>query len=138
MRDDFLQGERYRRTPELVRGFVEPLKEGSNPHEGIMRQTAELSGGADLLLTEWREGHWLFARQPLVHFGFSAQGTVDQAAAWLRGLNMTNEEQQALSRIQLPGPLPPERWRGSAIHWERYETAYLLLAGLASKMPLTS
>ncbi len=25
-------------------------------------------------------------------------------------------------------------WRGSAIHWQRYETAYLLLAGLATPL----
>ena len=92
----------------FIRGFVEPLKEGSNPHEGIMRQTAELSGGADLLLTEWREGHWLFARQPLVHFGFSAQGTVGQAAAWLR------EHPRAFALIpaaELPRCFRPEQAR---------------------------
>ncbi len=25
-------------------------------------------------------------------------------------------------------------WRGSAIHWHRYRTAYLLLAGLATPL----
>ncbi|MEM8530767.1 MAG: AAA family ATPase [Chloroflexota bacterium] len=29
---------------------------------------------------------------------------------WIRSLGMTNEEQLALSRLQLPGPEPPERW----------------------------
>ena len=28
-------------------------------------------------------------------------------------------------------------WRGSAIHWERYETAYLLLAGLATPLVIS-
>ncbi|MFC0709686.1 ArnT family glycosyltransferase [Azorhizophilus paspali] len=69
----------------FARGFIEPARTGANPHEGIMRQAAELTGGAELVLTEWREGHWLFARQPIVHFGFRAPATVEQAAAWLRG-----------------------------------------------------
>ena len=52
---------------------------------GVMRQAAELSGGAELVLTHWREGHWLFARQPLVHFGFDAKApALAQAADWLR------------------------------------------------------
>ncbi len=68
----------------FARGFIEPLKEGSNPHAGIMHQAAELTDGADLVLSEWREGHWLFARQPIVHFGFSAPATVDKAVEWLR------------------------------------------------------
>lgn len=29
---------------------------------------------------------------------------------WLRKLNMSEQEQQSLSRIKLPGPTPPERW----------------------------
>ena len=69
----------------FVRGFVEPLKDGANPHAAIMRQAAELSGGAELVLTHWREGHWLYARQPIVHFGFDAKGpSLAQAAQWLR------------------------------------------------------
>lgn len=68
----------------FARGFVEPLKDGSNPHETIMREVAESTGGADLVLTHWREGHWLFARQPIVHFGFDADASVDKAAEWLR------------------------------------------------------
>ncbi len=92
----------------FVRGFVEPLKEGRNPHEAIMQQTAELTQGADLVLTEWREGHWLFARQPLVHFGFSTQGTVDKAAVWLR------EHPQAFALVaaaDLPRCFRPEKAR---------------------------
>ncbi|WP_397451181.1 ArnT family glycosyltransferase [Pseudomonas sp. NA-150] len=69
----------------FVWGFVEPVKDGANPHDGIMRQAAELSGGADLVLAGWREGNWLFARQPIVHFGFLSGSTVEQAALWLRG-----------------------------------------------------
>lgn len=68
----------------FARGWIEPLKEGANPHEAIMAQAAELSGGADLVLTNWREGHWLYARQPIVHFGFGQPDSVDRAAQWLR------------------------------------------------------
>lgn len=68
----------------FVAGFVEPLKEGPNPHQDVMRSAAALTGGADLLLIDWREGHWLFARQPIVHFGFQSRGGLDEAARWLR------------------------------------------------------
>ncbi|MCC4115180.1 glycosyltransferase family 39 protein [Aromatoleum toluclasticum] len=68
----------------FVAGFVEPIKDGPNPHAGVMRQTAKLTGGAELLLIEWREGHWLYARQPIVHFGFQSRAGVDEAAQWLR------------------------------------------------------
>jgi len=68
----------------FARGFIEPLKEGPNPHEPLMHQVAELTGGADLVLTHWREGHWLFARQPIIHFGFKATNPVDRAATWLQ------------------------------------------------------
>lgn len=66
-------------------GFIEPIKDGANPHQALMHQAAALSGGADLVLAQWREGHWLFAEQPIVHFGFMSGSTVDQAALWLRG-----------------------------------------------------
>ncbi|MDB6142664.1 MAG: hypothetical protein JWP80_1708 [Pseudomonas sp.] len=69
----------------FVWGFIEPEKDGPNPHQALMHQAAELTGGADLVLAQWREGHWLFARQPIVHFGFMSGSTVDQAAVWLRG-----------------------------------------------------
>lgn len=68
----------------LVRGWVEPIKEGLNPHEPMMREVAELTGGGELVLVGWREGHWLFARQPILHFGFDQPDALDQAAAWLR------------------------------------------------------
>lgn len=68
----------------FARGFIEPIKEGANPHENIMHQAAELTDGAPLVLTGWREGHWLFARQSLVHFGFESGAKVEQAVEWLR------------------------------------------------------
>lgn len=68
----------------FVRGFVEPLREGSNPHAALMSEAAEASAGADLVLVDWREGHWLFSRQPIVHFGFSRGSSVENAASWLQ------------------------------------------------------
>lgn len=67
----------------FARGFVEAHKEGRNPHETLMNETAALTQGADLVLVNWREGHWLFAKQPIVHFGFLTGSTIDQAALWL-------------------------------------------------------
>jgi 4-amino-4-deoxy-L-arabinose transferase-like glycosyltransferase len=67
----------------IARGFIEPIKDGPNPHEAIMAQAATMTQGADLVLVNWREGHWLFARQPIVHFGMVGS-TVEQAALWLR------------------------------------------------------
>jgi len=68
----------------FVRGFIEPHKEGTNPHETVMREAARLTGHADLVLVGWREGHWLFARQPLVHFGFHDQQALEHSVLWLR------------------------------------------------------
>jgi len=67
----------------FARGFIEPIKEGANPHKEIMAQAATMTNGADLVMVQWREGHWLYARQPIVHFGM-ASSTVEQAAQWLR------------------------------------------------------
>lgn len=68
----------------FARGFIEPHKEGLNPHETLMRDVAQLTGGAELALVGWREGHWLFARQPVVHFGFYNRHSLEHSAQWLR------------------------------------------------------
>lgn len=68
----------------FARGFVEPIKEGVNPRQTLMEDVAEATGGGELVLTNWREGHWLFARQPLVHFGVIAPNQTDKAVEWLR------------------------------------------------------
>lgn len=65
-------------------GVIAPLREGANPHRELMQRAAQATKGADLLLIGWREGHWLFARQPIVHFGFEAGATAAHAAVWLR------------------------------------------------------
>jgi len=89
----FRQRPRFRKVfPALVatwfvlwfaRGFVEPIRDGTNPNETIMAQANTLTHGADLVLVNWSEGHWLFARQPIVHFGM-LDSTVERAAQWLR------------------------------------------------------
>lgn len=68
----------------LVRGFVEPHKEGINPHQTLMRDVAGMTSNAELVLVGWREGHWLFAQQPIVHFGFYNGNSLEQSAIWLR------------------------------------------------------
>ncbi|MDO7899398.1 ArnT family glycosyltransferase [Pseudomonas citrulli] len=68
----------------FARGFIEPYKEGLNPHETLMRDVARLTAGADLALVGWREGHWLFAQQPVVHFGFYNRHSLEDSAQWLR------------------------------------------------------
>ncbi|SDS30238.1 4-amino-4-deoxy-L-arabinose transferase [Halopseudomonas xinjiangensis] len=67
-----------------ARGFVEPLVEGANPHEEVMHEAAERSAGAPLAIIHWREGHWLFARQPIVHFRFASGAGSDPLVGWLR------------------------------------------------------
>lgn len=67
----------------FARGFIEPLHTGANHRDLLMRDVAAQTGGAPLVLNRWREGHWLFARQPLVHFGFG-NGAIEPVVDWLR------------------------------------------------------
>jgi len=69
----------------FVRGFVEPRHEGINPHETMMRDVAVLTQNAEIVLVDWREGHWVFAQQPLVHFGFKDTQPLEHSVVWLRG-----------------------------------------------------
>ncbi|MCJ0975962.1 glycosyltransferase family 39 protein [Pseudomonas sp. PS1] len=68
----------------FARGFIEPIKEGINPRQTLMASVAKATHSAELILTNWREGHWLYSRQPLVHFGVVAPNQVDKAAEWIR------------------------------------------------------
>jgi len=68
----------------FARGFVEPHKEGVNPHQTLMNDVARFTKNSPLVLVGWREGHWLFAKQPLVHFGFYSRQSLEQSALWLR------------------------------------------------------
>ncbi|MCY1423759.1 hypothetical protein D9M71_394820 [compost metagenome] len=67
----------------FARGFIEPLKDGTNVDQVLMTQAASMTRGADLVLVNWEEGHWLFARQPIVHFGMD-NSTIEKAARYLR------------------------------------------------------
>ena len=62
----------------LSLGYV-PV-EAENGEEALARCKKSMP---DLVLTDWREGHWLYARQPIVHFGM-LDSTVENAAQWLR------------------------------------------------------
>jgi len=68
----------------FVRGFVEPRHERINPHETMMRDVAVLTQNAEIVLVDWREGHWVFAQQPLVHFGFKDTQPLEHSVMWLR------------------------------------------------------
>ncbi|AOE84937.1 dolichyl-phosphate-mannose-protein mannosyltransferase [Pseudomonas sp. TCU-HL1] len=92
----------------FARGFIEPIREGVNPRQTLMQDVAEATHGAELMLTHWREGHWLYARQPLVHFGVIAPSQVEKAAQWLRD----NPSSYALIRPdELPRCFKPEKAR---------------------------
>lgn len=68
----------------FARGFIEPIKEHLNVRQALMAEVAGMTQGAELMLTHWREGQWLFARQPIVHFGMDAAHQTQKAADWLR------------------------------------------------------
>ncbi|MDW3713303.1 MULTISPECIES: ArnT family glycosyltransferase [Pseudomonas] len=68
----------------FARGFIEPIKDGVNPRHLLMTNVADATRGSQLVLTQWQEGHWLYARQPLVHFGVLAPNQTEKAAEWLR------------------------------------------------------
>ncbi len=83
-------------------------------------------------------GLWPQFRSPLVWdvFAISTYGTVS-LLFWYVGLipdmaTLRDRTQNPYARI-VYGFLAMG-WRGSALHWHRYETAYLLLAGLATPL----
>jgi molybdopterin-containing oxidoreductase family membrane subunit len=97
-------------------------------------------------------GYWLFPypntmgiwpqfRSPLMWdvFAVSTYATVS-ALFWFIGLipDFATLRDRARSRpFQIVYGLLAMGWRGSARHWHRYETAYLLLAGLATPLVLS-
>ncbi|WP_370600453.1 ArnT family glycosyltransferase [Pseudomonas nitroreducens] len=81
----------------FARGFIEPLRDPGDDRRPLMAEVARLSGGAELVLTNWREGHWLYARQPLVHFGLDTPDPLNKALTWLRG------HPQALAMVSAEG-----------------------------------
>jgi Ni/Fe-hydrogenase subunit HybB-like protein len=100
----------------------------------------------------WLAAYWLFPypnsmglwpqfRSPLIWdvFAVSTYGTVS-ALFWFTGLvpDMATLRDRAKSRTAqvIYGALSLG-WRGSAKHWQRYETAYLLLAGISTPLVLS-
>jgi molybdopterin-containing oxidoreductase family membrane subunit len=83
-------------------------------------------------------GMWPQFRSPLIWdvFAVSTYATVS-ALFWFVGLipDLATLRDRATSKIGrgIYGILALG-WRGSAMHWHRYETAYLLLAGLATPL----
>ena len=83
-------------------------------------------------------GVWPQFRSPLVWdvFAVSTYATVS-ALFWFVGLvpdlaTLRDRSESRVGRV-IYGMLALG-WRGSAIHWHRYETAYLLLAGIATPL----
>jgi Ni/Fe-hydrogenase subunit HybB-like protein len=83
-------------------------------------------------------GLWPQFRSPIMWdvFAVSTYGTVS-LLFWFVGLipdlaTLRDRSQSRTGRV-LYGMLAMG-WRGSALHWHRYETAYLLLAGLATPL----
>ena len=92
----------------FARGFIEPIKDDVPARKTLMTEVAGITRGADLMLTRWREGHWLYARQPLLHFGMAAPGQTENAAVWLR----SHPEAYALIRAsELPRCFRAEKAR---------------------------
>jgi 4-amino-4-deoxy-L-arabinose transferase-like glycosyltransferase len=52
----------------------------------VMAAVAQRIGSEQALgLVQWRDGHWLFAQNPIVHFGYREPDQVGQALTWVRG-----------------------------------------------------
>src|SRR5215217_3467574 len=100
----------------------------------------------------WLAAYWLFPypnsmglwpqfRSPLMWdvFAVSTYGTVS-ALFWFTGLvpDMATLRDRAKSRTaQVIFGMLSLGWRGSARHWQRYEMAYLLLAGISTPLVLS-
>jgi 4-amino-4-deoxy-L-arabinose transferase-like glycosyltransferase len=71
----------------IVWGFAEPLLLADrHPRRALMATVAQRIGvDRELGLVHWREGQWLFARNPIVHFGYRAgPEQLGHALAWLQ------------------------------------------------------
>jgi Ni/Fe-hydrogenase subunit HybB-like protein len=100
----------------------------------------------------WLAAYWLFPypntmglwpnfRSPLIWdvFAISTYGTVS-ALFWYVGLipDMATLRDRAKSKAwKVVYGMAAMGWRGSARHWHNYETAYLLLAGLATPLVIS-
>jgi len=86
-------------------------------------------------------GVWPQFRSPLIWdvFAVSTYGTIS-AVFWFTGLipDLATMRDRAKTRAgQLIYGVLSMGWRGSAAHWRRYETAYMLLAGLSTPLVLS-
>ncbi len=86
-------------------------------------------------------GMWPQFRSPLMWdvFAVSTYATVS-ALFWFIGLipDLATLRDRADNRFaKIVYGMLAMGWRGSALHWHRYETAYLLLAGLATPLVLS-
>jgi Ni/Fe-hydrogenase subunit HybB-like protein len=86
-------------------------------------------------------GLWPNFRSPLIWdvFAISTYGTVS-ALFWYVGLipDMATLRDRARSKAwKIVYGMAAMGWRGSAKHWHNYETAYLLLAGLATPLVIS-
>ncbi|MGE3841443.1 MAG: NrfD/PsrC family molybdoenzyme membrane anchor subunit [Vicinamibacterales bacterium] len=86
-------------------------------------------------------GIWPNFRSPLIWdvFAVSTYGTIS-LVFWFTGLipdlaTMRDKAKSSFTRT-IYGVLAMG-WRGSAVHWQRYETAYMLLAGLSTPLVLS-
>jgi Ni/Fe-hydrogenase subunit HybB-like protein len=83
-------------------------------------------------------GLWPQFRSPLIWdvFAVSTYATVS-LLFWYVGLipDLASMRDRAKSKFaQVTYGILAMGWRGSAVHWQRYQTAYLLLAGLATPL----
>jgi molybdopterin-containing oxidoreductase family membrane subunit len=84
---------------------------------------------------------WPQFRSPLIWdvFAVSTYATVS-ALFWFVGLipDLATLRDRATTRLgRIVYGVLAMGWRGSALHWHRYETAYLLLAGLATPLVIS-
>lgn len=87
--------------------------------EAIIRQTVDgdtrrrmkiVKGGAHSMLAQFAYSNYRTDWGYKILIVWDGDVRDAEVTKWLRSLNMTEEEQLALSRVQLPGPEPPERW----------------------------
>jgi 4-amino-4-deoxy-L-arabinose transferase-like glycosyltransferase len=67
--------------------LAEPWLQGDGDSRRALmaRVTGRIGPSAELALVGWRDGYWLHARNPLVHWGYrQTPAEVPRAAAWLR------------------------------------------------------
>jgi 4-amino-4-deoxy-L-arabinose transferase-like glycosyltransferase len=68
-------------------GVVESFVEARDyPRRAVMAAVARRIGPErELGLVQWRDGQWLFAQNPIAHFGYRSSDQIGQAQTWLRG-----------------------------------------------------